>query len=72
MTTKEKAAANSTCNKLTVQWLNGALCFVSCLLLADSLVFLNPLFSQARNRYTLKKSEAETSTSLFLIIVTFN
>jgi hypothetical protein len=33
--------ANGTCKKLAVQWLNGALCFVSSSLLADSFELRN-------------------------------
>jgi hypothetical protein len=39
--TERKAAANSTYKKLAVQWLNEALCFVSSLVVADSLVLRN-------------------------------
>jgi hypothetical protein len=46
---KSKAAANSSYKKLAVQCLNQALCFVSSSVLADSLVFRNPLFRQAPN-----------------------
>ena len=41
MTTGRTPAGNSTCNKLAVQWLNGALCFVSSSVVADSLVLRN-------------------------------
>jgi hypothetical protein len=37
--------------KKRVQCLNEALCFVSSLVLADSLVLRNPLLRQAPNRY---------------------
>ena len=33
--------ANSTYKKLAVQWLNGALCFVSSFVVADNLVLRN-------------------------------
>jgi hypothetical protein len=36
-----KPAHNSTYKKLAVQWLNEALCFVSSLVVADSLVLRN-------------------------------
>jgi len=35
------AADNSTYNKLAVQWLNEALCFVSSFVVADSLMLRN-------------------------------
>jgi hypothetical protein len=38
---KEQRPANSTYKKLAVQWLNEALCFVSSLVVADSLVLRN-------------------------------
>jgi hypothetical protein len=36
-----KTTANSTYKKLAVQWLNGALCFVSSEVLADSSMIQN-------------------------------
>ena len=44
-------AANSTCKKLAVQWLNEALCFVSSALLADSFRLRNRQLLVAANRY---------------------
>jgi hypothetical protein len=37
----KERTANSTYKKLAVQWLNEALCFVSSLVVADSLVLRN-------------------------------
>jgi hypothetical protein len=51
--TERRAATNSTYKKLAVQWLNEALCFVSSVVLADSLVLRIPPERQARKRYTL-------------------
>ena len=47
-----KAACNSTYNKLAVQWLNEALCFVSTFVVADitSLALCSSICSNA-NRY---------------------
>jgi len=42
---------NSTYKKLAVQWLNEALCFVSSVVLADSLVLRNRQLLVAANRY---------------------
>jgi hypothetical protein len=42
---------NSTYKKLAVQWLNEVLCFVSSVVLADSLVLRNPLLRQAPKRW---------------------
>ncbi len=42
---------NSTYKKLAVQWLNEALCFVSSLVLADSVVLLNRQLLVAAKRY---------------------
>ena len=47
MTIDKKAALNSTYPKLSVQWLNQALCFVSTSVLADSFVLRNPHESHA-------------------------
>jgi hypothetical protein len=47
---KRTAAGNSTYKKLAVQWLNEALCIVSSVVLAESLVLKNPLLRQARKR----------------------
>jgi len=38
---QESTGGNSTYKKLAVQWLNEALCFVSSVVLADSLVLRN-------------------------------
>jgi hypothetical protein len=43
--------ANSTYKKLAVQGLNEAFCFVSSLVLADSLEFRNRQLLVAENRY---------------------
>jgi len=45
---KRTTAYNSTYKKLAVQWLNEALCFVSSLVLADSLVLRNRQLLVAR------------------------
>ena len=50
--TKRMAAGNRRLAKKRVQFLNGALGFVSSSVLADSLVLRNPLFRQAPNRCT--------------------
>jgi len=42
---------NSTYKKLAVQWLNEALCFLSSLVVADSLVLRNRQLLVAANRY---------------------
>jgi hypothetical protein len=47
----ETPAANSSYKKLAVQWLNEALCFVSSLVVADSLVLRNRQLHIARERY---------------------
>ena len=44
-------AHNRRLAKKRLQCLNGALCFVSSSVLADSLVLRNPLLRQAPNRY---------------------
>jgi hypothetical protein len=46
-----KPATNSTYKKLAVQWLNEALCFVSSLVVADSLVLRNRQLLVAAKRY---------------------
>ena len=46
----EARTNNSTYKKLSVQWLNKALCFVSDSVPADSLVLRNPLLRQAPKR----------------------
>jgi hypothetical protein len=48
---KIKTAYNSTYKKLAVQWLNEALCFVSSLVVADSLVLRNRQLLVAAKRY---------------------
>jgi len=45
------AADNSTYNKLAVQWLNEALCFVSSFVVADSLMLRNRQLLVAAKRY---------------------
>jgi hypothetical protein len=47
----DKAAHNSTYKKLTVQWLNEILCFVSSSVLVDSLVLRNRQLLVAAKRY---------------------
>jgi len=47
----KKTTANSTYKKLAVQWLNEALCFVSSLVVADSLVLRNRQLLVAAKRY---------------------
>ena len=41
MTTERTPAGNTGLAKVAVQWLNGALCFVSSSVVADSLVLRN-------------------------------
>ena len=48
---KESPAHNRRLAKKRVQCLNEALCFVSSLVMADSLVLRNPLLRQAPKRY---------------------
>ncbi|MDI1356051.1 MAG: hypothetical protein PSX36_14120 [bacterium] len=51
-TNRNKAhTPNSTYNKLAVQWLNEALCFVSSFVVADSLVLRNRQLLVAAKRY---------------------
>jgi len=45
--------ANSTYKKLAVQWLNEALCFVSSLVVADSLILRNRQLLLAAKRQTV-------------------
>jgi hypothetical protein len=45
------AAYNSTYNKLAVQWLNKALCFVSSFVVTDNSVLQNSQLLVATNRY---------------------
>jgi len=51
MTTERTPACNSTYNKLAVQRLNEALCFVSSSVLADSLELRNRQLLVAAKRY---------------------
>jgi len=51
MRTERSTGYNSTYKKLAVQWLNEALCFVSGLVVADSLVLRNRQLLVAANRY---------------------
>jgi len=53
MTMERKTGANSTYKKLAVQWLNEALCFVSSIVVADSLVLRNRQLLVAANRQVL-------------------
>jgi len=48
---KSNTSHNSTYNKLAVQWLNEALCFVSSFVGADSLVLRNRQLLVAAKRY---------------------
>ena len=48
---KRITAANRRLAKKRVKYLNEILCFVSSLVLADSLVLRNPLLRQAPKRY---------------------
>jgi len=50
-TTERTPAPNSTYNKLAVQWLNEALCFVSSFVVADSFVLRNRQLLVAAKRY---------------------
>jgi len=49
--TDRRASANSTYKKLAVQWLNEALCLVSCFVVADSLVLRNRQLLVAATRW---------------------
>jgi len=51
ITTERTPAPNSTYKKLAVQWLNEAFCFVSSIVVADSLVLRNRQLLLAANRY---------------------
>jgi hypothetical protein len=51
-TTEITTTPNSTYKKLAVQWLNEVLCFVSSVVLADSLVLRNRQLLVAAKRYT--------------------
>jgi hypothetical protein len=51
MLAERKTTHNRRLAKKRVHWLNEALCFVSSLVLADSLVLRNPLLRQAPKRY---------------------
>ena len=63
---RKTTAANRRLAKKRVQCLNGALCFVSSSVQADSLVLRNPLLRQAPKRWasvscrTLKERNAST------------
>jgi len=48
---KRKTGYNSTYNKLAVQWLNEALCFVSSFVVAERFVLRNRQLLLAANRY---------------------
>jgi hypothetical protein len=50
LTTDKMPAGNRRLAKKRVQYLNEAFCFVSSLVLADSLVLRNPLLRQAPKR----------------------
>jgi hypothetical protein len=60
--TKSLPATNNTCNKLAVQWLNEALCFVSSSVLADSLVLRNRQLLVAAKRQVVKKLRIAQNT----------
>jgi len=51
MTGDRRPAYNSTYNKLAVQWLDEALCFVSSFVVAGSLVLRNRQLLVAAKRY---------------------
>jgi len=51
----KKTAYNSTYKKLAVQWLNEVLCFVSGLVVVESLVLRNRQLLVAANRQAVKK-----------------
>jgi len=51
VTTEKARTHNSTYKKLAVQWLYEHLCFVSSLVVADSLVLRNRQLLVAANRY---------------------
>jgi len=52
MTTQEVRTPNSTYKKLAAQWLNETLCFVSSLVVEESLVLRNRQLLVAANRYS--------------------
>jgi len=56
-TSEKERTANRRLAKKRVQWLNEALCFVSSLVLAESLVLRNPLLRQAPNRCVAFKND---------------
>ena len=62
---KESPAHNRRLAKKRVQCLNEALCFVSSLVMADSLVLRNPLLRQAPKRYGQVKQKIKIKKILF-------
>ncbi len=50
-TNRRTTTANSTYNKLAVQWLNEALCYVSSFVVSESSVLRNRQLLVAANRY---------------------
>ena len=63
LTTERRAATNRRLAKKRVQCLNEALCFVSCSVLADSLVPRNPLLRQAPKRYAQVYDDTKTNNN---------
>ena len=61
MRTERSTGYNSTYKKLAVQWLNEALCFVSGLVVADSLVLRNRQLLVAAFRYRQLYADTEQS-----------
>lgn len=61
---------NSTYKKLAAQWLNEALCFVSSLVVADSLVLRNRQLLVAAKRYA--SCLGDTATLNFLREINFD
>jgi len=70
-TGQRRAAHNSRLAKKRLQCLNGALCFVSSSVLAESLVLRNPLLRQAPKRYMQRAhgvcSQVTLNKNCFLI-----
>jgi hypothetical protein len=65
MTIERKTTANSTYKKMAVQWLNEALCFVSCSVLVDSVRLRNRQLLVAAKRYVpLKKTALNETNSI--------
>ena len=63
---KRKTTHNRRLAKKRVQCLNEALCFVSSLVLADSLVLRNPLLRQAPKRYVkIKRIKWKNGNQMF-------